>query len=250
MSNGQEVLEVHSSGTVKVRDSVTGVVVHQVDGPRDLSPTADSQSSLPQSYVTADAKATYTALLEIADNAGPAKIYVISIDTGNTRTIDEGEVAGIAYMGEILLVQRKSGDLETWTTDGSARLASIPGTPNMAVGPVTDGSHTVAEITEGGSAQIIDYPSGVTIGTLALPKGNKSTSTGLAFSNDGDDLVTATEANGVDPTNVDAGELVDWKMSANSWIHIACVSAGHDLTPDQWSAYMRTSPPREMRCER
>jgi WD40 repeat protein len=248
--DGQQVLEVHSSGTIKVRDAATGTVLHQVNGPADLSPTADGQADLPQNYVTVDAQASYAAVLDRSVENSSENIYVTNITTGGVRVINEGETAGIAYQGERLLVQRKSGDLEIWRIDGGSRLGVIPGAADTITGPVTNGGDTVVDITSDGYAQVIDYPSGQLLGALPLPAGNKSNSTGLAFSADSKDLVTATEANGIDASTGDIGELVDWKMDTNAWIRIACDSAGHDLTAAQWSSYMGTPAPSDLRCER
>lgn len=236
---GRRVIEVASSGTVKVRDASSGRLLRQVSGPRDMSRTADGSAGLPQGSVAVDPQASHAAVL---DSAGqPAvKVFVTDIATGHVAVLDEPDAVGITYAGTDLLVQRRSGALDRWATDGSGRLGAIQGTGDTSVGPVSNGD-TVVENTSDGSAQVIDYPSGYSLGALTLPAGIKATSTGIAFSFDGKTLVTATEAYGT-------GQVVEWQMDAGAWTKVACDAAGHDLTPAQWTQYVDASPPTSLRC--
>ena len=239
--DGRRVVEVDASGTVKIRDSAVGKVLRAVRGPADMAPNADGQAGLPQDDTALNSDATYAAVID----SNSADIYVSAIDTGHTQVIHEADVAGIAFIRDSLLIQRQAGTLEIWDASGSRRLDTIQGTPEAVIGPVADGSNTIAETDPSGTVQLIDYPSGYLLGTLTLPMGaNSIASTGLGFSPDGQQLITATAASG----SGDTGEMVDWKINAGAWIRIACDSAGHNITAGQWMQYMGTSAPPDLHC--
>ena len=251
MPDGQHAIEITDSGTIKIRTLTTGDVVRQLDGPRSMAPTVSGQAQHGQDSVAIDPSANYTAIFDYSaeiTGEGESKIYVTTVATGAVHEIAAGDVAGITFTNEHLLVQRKSGALEIWNPDGSSPVNTIRGVSNTSVGPVSDGRDTVVEVASDQTAQVIDYPSGSLLGTLLIPTGGKNTSTGLVFSANGDDLVTVTESRGADGTTGDIGEMVDWKMNPQIWIRLACESVGRDLTPAEWTLYTGSSALPDLRC--
>lgn len=253
--DGKTALVVHGSGAIEVRAVETGEVLRHLDGPREMAPTASGSTGLPQGWVTADQRADHVAVVDSADDATGtstiAVVYVTDVTSGAVHTIDGPEVAGIAYTNDQLLVQRRSGALETWSLDGATLTGTLQGPAATIVGPVTDGSKLVAEINEASgtdTVQLLDYPSGSLLGSVTPPQGSKPTSVGLAFSPDGNHLITATEDDGNDKATMDTGYLVSWLMAPDAWMRTACESAGHDLTAAQWLQYTATQPPEDLSC--
>lgn len=252
-SDGRRVLEVHGSGALEVRNIATGEVVRHLDGPRSMAPTADGYSTLPQSAVTADPTASHVAVIGPTTDAidSGITVYVTNVADGTVHSIDGAGVTGIAYADDRLLVQRNSGSLELWTSDGTERADTIQGVPGTIVGPVTNGTTLVAEVSEVSNTdtvQLLDYPSGYPLGTLTPPQGDKPSSIGLAFSPGGRRLITATEGLGLDEQTTDAGQVVNWQTNPDAWTQIACASAGHDLTAAQWVQYTGNPPPGDLSC--
>jgi WD40 repeat protein len=243
----KHVFELRNSGAVWIR-LMTGPVIRQFDGPPSMAPTSNGSSPLGQGYAAADAQSAHTAVIDTSGEflqTGPRKVHVFTVEHGTTQTIEGEDIAGVAFADGHLLIQRRSGELEIWHADGSARTGSIRGLANTVVGPVSDGDRAIVEISADGTAHVIDYPSGTLVGVLPHPIGIKGVSTSLAFSTDGNRLVSVTEAGyGNTP-----GWLVDWKMSPDSWIQAACESVGRDLTADEWSRHMKSAVPSDLRCQ-
>jgi hypothetical protein len=65
------------------------------------------------------------------------------------------------------------------------------------------------------------------------------------MSPDGASLVTVTEA--VDGRG-GKGTLTDWRMSVDTWLKVACASAGHALSDADWQEYVGGSPPAQLAC--
>ncbi|WP_406141669.1 WD40 repeat domain-containing protein [Streptomyces sp. NBC_01089] len=250
LPDGGQVAELDSSGTIRFRDTATGKVLRQVDGPRKMAPTSNGSWPLPQGWAAMDTQAAHAAVLDqqaAAISGTRPTVVVTDTATGHSRSIHEADVAGVAYAGQHLLVQRKAGDLEIWTASGSRRLNTIEGTPDTAVGPVV-GTDTVAEKPSDNTVQLLDLPSGNRLGPLTLPPGDKAMSTGLAFSADGTILVTATEGDSGNTATIGMGQLISWRLEPDAWIRTACASAGRDLTPSVWSQYMGSDTPSNLHC--
>ncbi|WP_406636440.1 hypothetical protein [Amycolatopsis sp. WGS_07] len=243
----KHIFVLHNSGAVRIR-LLNGQVVRQFDGPPSMAPTRNSSSFLSQGYAAVDAQSAHTAVIDTSGGflgTGPRKVHVFTVEHGTTRTIEGEDISGVAFAGGHLLIQRRSGELEVWNADGGARTGSTQGLANTVVGPVSDGDRTIVEISADDTAHIIDYPSGVSVGVLPHPAGTKEVSTSLAFSADGNRLVSVTESGYENAP----GGLVDWRMNPESWIQAACESAGRDLTADEWSLYLKRAVPSDLRCQ-
>lgn len=257
LPGGRKVAEVHASGTVRFRDAESGKVLREVPGPKSLAPTANSGATLSRSYVALDERAAYAAVLDRTfDERGSDRIHVINTESGRTRTISAADARGITYAGDRLLIQRSSGALELWSASGSRRLGTVEGTADPAVGPVTGGGLVAGTTSEDRTVHLLDLDSENTLGTLPLPEGNKSESTGLALSADGTKLLTATEADYSEtdspepdgPATNDNGQLIEWRIDPRVWIRTVCSSVGRELQPGDWEQHMGTQAPSSLRC--
>ncbi|WP_053729511.1 hypothetical protein [Streptomyces sp. WM6378] len=246
LPDGRQAAELDTSGAILFRDVATGKVLRRLDGPRDMAPTGGGTRALSQGWAALDATAGHAAVIDMSSlDLKTDKVVVTDTATGRSRPLPGTDALGVAYAGDHLLVQRGSGDLEVWTAAGDRHLNTLEGEPRTSVGPAV-GEEVIAEKSDDDTIRLIDLTSGHTFGTLQLPPGGKAESTGLAFSADGTELVTATESRGDVTGNV--GTLITWQLNPDAWARAACASAGRDLTPDVWSQYMGSSAPSNLRC--
>ncbi|WP_406004557.1 WD40 repeat domain-containing protein [Streptomyces sp. NBC_00987] len=258
LPGSREVAQVNTSGTVRFRDAKSGRVLREVAGPRSMGPTANLRSALSRNFVALDARAAHAALFDYPHigKSGRPYIRVIDTESGAIRTLPADDVRGIAYAGDRLLVQRASGAIELWSASGSQRLGKVEGAADPAVGPVTGGDLVAGTTSDDHTVHLYDLPSESALGTLPLPEGNKSQSTGITLTADGTKLVTATEAgfSATDdaepdgPTTNSMGQLIEWRIDPRVWIRTVCSSAGRDLRPDDWEQHMGTEPPSSLHC--
>jgi hypothetical protein len=100
----------------------------------------------------------------------------------------------------------------------------------------------IAELTATG-CQIVRVAvpsSGQAIGSITLPATGAIAHTGVGFSSDGKYLVTATAGTG---GPADPGQITEWAFSPSLWSEIACASAGHALTSNEWQEYVGPGGP-------
>jgi WD40 repeat protein len=247
LPDGRKVVEVDKSGTVRFRDAESGKVLRQVPGPRSIAPSTDSSMlALSRGFVGLDAQAAHAVVYE--EGIWPAgkrpRVHVIETATGRIRTLSTADTAGVAYAGERLLVQRRTGALEFWTVSGSRRLATIKGAADTAFGPVVGGDLVAETTSENHTVRLLDLPSEAALGALTLPEQYRPQSTGMAFTADGTKLVTATES----ATYRDPGQLIVWRLDPSVWIRTVCSSTGRDLEPDEWKQRMGSEAPSALRC--
>ncbi|MFD0374569.1 hypothetical protein [Streptomyces sp. NPDC127112] len=241
LPDGLQVAELDESGTVRFRDAANGKVLRQVDGPKDMA-LGSGALQLPRNLAALDGTAVHAAVFDLASSA----TVVTDTSTGHSRTIAGADTDGLAFAGNRLLIQRKTGSLEVWTASGDQHLDTIEGTPDTSVGPAVGGGYIIAEKARGDTVRLMDLQTGQVLGALALPVGVKSRSTDVAISADGTSLVSATEAAWGDESYT--GRLTTWDLGPESWIRTACASVAVDLTPDLWRQYMGTAPLPDRAC--
>ncbi|MER6274559.1 WD40 repeat domain-containing protein [Streptomyces sp900105755] len=242
--DGRRAVQVNSSGTVEVRDVQTGRILQKVNGPTDLAQTDGGPVLLGQSDVSIDAAAAHVAVHDTDNNA----VYVADLTSGRLLPVPGvGKTAAVAYMKDRLLIRRADDTLEVRSADGARRITTLNGVTDPAYGPVVNSRDAIVETETDGTGKLTHYPSGYTLGTMPIPTGYKAESVGLQFSPDGNQLVTATEVSANDMAAA-AGEIVTWQMDPAAWTHIACSSAGRDITADEWTQYMDSSAPDDLRC--
>lgn len=242
-AGGKEMIELDVAGNIIVRNSQTGAVEHQVPGP--VKPEDGDLDA--QDLVAADPQAEYAAVV-VPVTTGieySSKVDVVNIHTGAIRPVPGGAARGVAYDGEQLVIQRTDGTVEVRSTDGRQLIRSFAGDANATAGPTVNRSGFLTEVNSDGTAPVFDLSSGQQIGSLQLPAGPRDNSASIAFTPDGQDLVTATEGG---DTSADPGTVTEWNFSPRDWSRVACTSAGHALTQPEWQQYVGTPMPTQLAC--
>jgi WD40 repeat protein len=181
-----------------IRNAATGAVERVVPALSGVKDTKIDQAG------AANADATAVVLIDYHDGADLAKL--VSLKTGQSRTIGGGPASAALFSGEHVLVQRTSGLLEVWDATGAHLQRSIAGEPDYAAGPVANRQGTlVARERSDGTVAITDLETGEPLGSFRLPAARKA---GMAFGGDGHTLVTVTE-----PAGTGNGELQRWTLS-------------------------------------
>ena len=231
--DGKTVVEVFPNGAIMLRDGTTGKIEKSIAGPSSLV-----GGLVPSFSASVDTAGQWAAVVTAHG------VVVTSTATGRGHTLPGSSAAKVAYDGERLLVQQPDGPLQIWDA-GAAHLAkTIAGVADTMAAPVGDRDGLIAETSPDGSAVIIDLDSGSSLGSVGLPAGIFSYSTGIGMPAYGGSLVTVTEATGADSS----GTLTDWQMSATAWLKVACESAGHALSDADWQEYVGGSPPAQLAC--
>jgi WD40 repeat protein len=232
--DGTQAAEVDTNGNVVLRNFETGSVEHTVPGPMGRT----SADAYYPNETAADQQARYAAVIVEVPWRIPA--YVINIRSGAVTALPGGPASGVAYYGELLLVQRPGGTLEVRSADGRRLIRSFAGDANAVDGPVVGSSGLAVEVNPDGTAPVFDVASGQEIGSITLPPGWRPAATTIGFNPRGQDLVSATEGLG---TSSDVGQVTEWSFSSRRWSDVACASAGHRLTSKDWYAYVGTGGP-------
>ena len=246
-AGGKKVIEVDVAGNIIVRNSATGAVERQVAGP-----VRPDSAHVYSPYLTAvDAAAKYAAVVVYVPSITSYSTYVdvVDIGTGAITRIPGGTANGIAYDGELLLIQRANGTLEVRSADGQRLIRSFAGDVNALSGPAVNGAGLAVEVNSDGTAPVFDIASGQQIGVITLPAGPRNVSTSVAFTPDGKDLISATESS-YEPSGT--GQVTEWGFTPGLWVEAACTSAGHVLTAEEWQQYIGAGGPgmpNQMACQ-
>ena len=245
-ADGKEIVELDTAGNIIIRNSQTGAVGHQVAGP--VKPDAAALNSL---YLTAaDPEARYEAVIVPVFPNGEysTRVDVVNISTGAITRVPGGAASGVAYDGELLLIQRTDGTFEVRSADGQQLIRSFAGDMNATAGPAVNGAGLAVEVNSDGTALVFDVTSGQEIGSITLPAGPRNVSTSVAFTPDGKNLISATEGIG---GSAGMGNVTEWSFSPRLWSTVACASAGHTLTSADWQEYIGAGGlgmPSQMAC--
>jgi WD40 repeat protein len=222
-------------------------VEHQVAGP--IKP--DDAALNTQYLAAADPEAKYAAVIVPVFPNGEysTRVDVVNIGTGAITRIPGGEASGVAYDGELLLIQRTDGTFEMRSADGQQLIRSFAGDPDATAGPAVNSAGLALEVNSDGTAPVFDIASGQEIGSITLPAGPRENSTSVAFTPDGKNLISATEDVG---SSAVTGYVTEWSFSPSLWSTAACTSAGHTLTSEEWQQYIGASGPgmpAQMACQ-
>jgi DNA-binding beta-propeller fold protein YncE len=95
------------------------------------------------------------------------------------------------------------------------------------------------------SIVLADSDSGAVLATFPSTSGSIALRTGMAFTPDGSQLLTVTEA---EPGLGIQGKLVWRNVSDTALVHVACATAGRSLTPAEWHTFAGADPPADLAC--
>jgi WD40 repeat protein len=246
-AGGKEIVELDTAGNIIIRNSQTGAVEHQVAGP--IKP--DDAALNTQYLAASDPEAKYAAVIVPVFPNGEysTRVDVVNIGTGAITRIPGGEASGVAYDGELLLIQRTDGTFEVRSADGQQLIRSFAGDPDATAGPAVNSAGLALEVNSDGTAPVFDIASGQEIGSITLPAGPRENSTSVAFTPDGKNLISATEDVG---SSAVTGYVTEWSFSPSLWSTAACTSAGHTLTSEEWQQYIGAGGPgmpAQMACQ-
>lgn len=232
------VVAVDSDGTTFILDAETGQARDTISGP---PPRKDGLQNLLDAAVNAAADLVATVKITDLDNMqGPASL----VDLRTHRTVGSlagDDVASARFAGPLLLVQRKSGNLEVWDERGTAMLRVIGGDRSYFYPPMGDRSgKLVARLRDENAIDVFDLTTGASVDSL--PPFPGSVKTGYTFSPDGALLVTDISRN--------SGKdiVVSRDLSAKGLLAAACAASGSKLSPQEWQALVGVDPKRIPTC--
>jgi hypothetical protein len=227
------IAEVDTTGTVRLRDPVTGTVRRTLAGP----PGVPRDEPVVE-FKAAAISATGRSVAFLAAGA----LWVLTLDSGDTRRIgDDAEQVAASPAG--FVVRRPGGVLETWSDDGSQLRRSITTSSTYADDSPPAGTETsLAQVTADSRVELLDAATGTIIGAVSLPPGAYAEKVGITFTPDGSALVLAAPGS--------PGSVERWDVTPEAWIAAACRTAGRDLTPEEWQRVVGTSPPASLACLR
>jgi WD40 repeat protein len=238
--DGRTVIVVNSRGQIRVQDVATGAVLKNVPGPPDLA------GESPRLATNGGEAAVNSAanLVAVVDNGA---VVITDLGAGNAV----GRVPGpdayfVTFSGQRLLVQRTSGSLEVWDQRGSRRERVLSGDESYVWPPVaSEQGALVARQRSDRSIVLADSDSGAVLATFPSTSGSIALRTGVAFTPDGSQLITVTEA---EPDLGIQGKLVWRNVSDTALVHVACATAGRSLTPAEWHTFAGADPPADLAC--
>ena len=184
---------------------------------------------------------------------GDTSVTLTDLRSGQRRTVHTGpmNINDAALSSSHMVVLLRTGQLEVRDPLTGALQRSInqgssylPTAANVET-PLQTVGQLLIQQRSNGSLTVTDLTSGDVLGALTLPTDTAGLKTGLAFTQDGRRLITVTEGNNEQGTDALLGV---WSMSADSWIKIACASAGRNLTAGEWRQYVGASLPADLTC--
>jgi WD40 repeat protein len=232
------VVAVDSNGSIFRLDTETGQARETISGP---PPLKDGLQNLQDASVDATADLVVTVQTTDSDNLQGS---VSLVDLRNHRTI--GSIAGddfvsARFAGPLLLVQRKSGNLEVWDERARAMLRVIGGDRSYFYPPVGDRrGQLVARLRGENAIELFDLTTGASVDSI--PSFPGSVKTGYTFSLDGALLVT-------DIARESGGDiLVSRDLSAKGLLAAACAASGSKLSSQEWQALVGMDPRHVPTC--
>lgn len=228
---GRSAVVVGEEGEAFLQDVVTGIVLSswRTAPPRDEE--QDSAAALNQSG----------KLLAIAREG---EVRVEEVPGG--RVISRFPVPGFtapSITAGHLLVELGDGSIQVRNETGTDLEVTIPGT--------SEGHYTASPTgtfigrSADGLINLVEMSTGVRIATFRTPGESFFYKTGLAFTPNGNVLISVSEL----PGEGDQAQLVRRDLSDASLIRTACAAAGRSLTAAEWRALVGTSPPSNLPCE-
>lgn len=235
-SDGTRVAFIDDAGIVQVIDIASGDVL-------------SSKPAFAEAFVGAAA-----AGMGIADDLSTAYVWWFDgparyVDLSDGHVIYEADKAdGMAFDGSNRLHVFADGVEHTVDPKTGALSAPRPAKLETLTQPVvsSDGDLVVEGDTTGVVTLLDLAARGSVLGRVPVPV-QDTKHVISAFSSDDSRLVMTLQDMPLDhaPSSV---RIVD--LTVAGWIAASCAVAGRDLTPDEWTNYVGTTPPSDLRCDR
>jgi DNA-binding beta-propeller fold protein YncE len=182
-------------------------------------------------------------LVAVVDDKGS----VVVTDLNDGRIVDTrlgSDAVFVAFAGRRLLVQRKGGSLEVWDQRGRTRERLLSGGDTSHGPPVANAQGTmVARRRSNGSVVLADLDSGVMLATVPSDSGSLALKSGMAFTPDGTQLITVTEA-----AQTGDALLVRRDISDEALVRDRVRNCRARPDPAEWQAFVSTAAPDDLAC--
>lgn len=239
-TDGRSVLMVDETATVSVQNFETGEVEDVMPGPAAL---AEAESSAGAAALNANAD-----LL-----AMPVENGVTIEELPSRRVVSHLRLPGpdpsvvefpqVIFAGPRLVVQRGDSGLEVWDERGTELQRTIGDGDGEGAAGNSAGS-LMAMSRDDGRIALFDLDTGAQIGSFQTPGHSTYFKSGIAFTPDGERLVTLSEV----PNEYRIGMLVQRDLSDSALLRAACRAAGPPLTAPQWRSFVGSDPPVDLSC--
>jgi TIR domain len=237
--DGRSAIIVDETDTVYRQNLETGEVEDALPGPAAF---ADAESSAGAAALNATAD-----LLAMPVEGGveieelPSRRVVSHLRLGSQ--LDVFEFAQVAFAGPRLLVQRSDGSLEVWDERGTELQQTIADGRGEGIAGNPTGTFA-AMSRDDGTIGFFDLDTGSQIGSFQTPGHSTFFKSGIAFTPDGERLITLSEA----PDESGTGVLVQRDLTDHGLLATACRAVGPQLTAAQWRAFVGSDPPGDLGC--
>jgi WD40 repeat protein len=234
-SNGRSVIVVNGDGEVYLQDAQSGRVTWTIRRQPILA-------NPPTNYQVA----SISSASNLVALVGRKSVRIVNpYQPGFTKEIREKNVTAVAFAGKSLLIQRDDGSLEVWDEKGTRRELTISGDTSYEWPPVPNRQGTrVARQRSDGTIVLDGLKTGSILDTFSEDSDFGARKTGIAFSPNGDNLITVTE-----PSAMGDGSLSVRALSGSSLVRAACAAAGSRLSAAEWRTFVGTVPPKTLACQ-
>ena len=222
-------------GRIYLQNAVNGAILKTIPGPADLA-----SGNNPVRSAAVHSSPDLVAMIH------NGTVRVVGTDNGRiVSRIPGSDAAWVAFSGSFLLVQREDGSLEIWNDNGTALERTLPAEQTFGP-PVGNQQGTlIARQQTDGSIELDDLSTGAIIDTLPPFSAVIGAKQGVAFSPDGEHLISVTS--GIGPA-IDSAELIDLDISGTALADAACAAAGSALSPSEWNIFVGPDPPSHFAC--
>lgn len=235
--DGRSVLVIDETDTLYRQEIETGEVEDVLPGP----PGAEGVGGSMAINAAADLLATPVEE-EVTIEELESRQIVSRLHLG--EHLDTGRVAEVAYAGSRLLVQLSDGSLQVWDERGETLQRTIADGRGEGM-QANAGGTLVAMSRDDGTIALLDLDTGTQIGSFQTPAHSTFFKSGIAFTPDGERLITLSEA--ADESS--NGVLVQRDLSDRALLQAACRAAGPPLTAEQWRSFVGRDPPVDLSCQ-
>jgi hypothetical protein len=226
---GRDAVVVGAEGKAFLQDVVTGLVRSSWrTGP--LRGEEDSAGALNRSG----------SLLALAREG---EVRVEEVPSGAVKShFPVTDFPSLSFTPGHLLVETGEGTIQVRNETGTNLEATIGGLPGGYSVPSPTGSFIGRSAD--GLITLVEMPSGIKVGTFRTPGESFFYKSGLAFTPNGNVLVSVSEL----PGEGGRAQLVRRNLSDRSLVEAACSAAGRSLNAGEWRTLVGTSPPSDLHC--
>jgi WD40 repeat protein len=234
-SNGRSIIVVNSRGEIYLQNAQSG----QVTSAMHYQPPLVNP---PTNYQVVSINSANNLVALVGRNSvsiiDPYRRHVIG-------EIAENNVTAVAFAGNLLLVQRGNGSLEVWDDRGRRRELTISGDTSYIWPPVPNRQGTLVARQRSDSTIVLeDLRTGSALDTFSESSDLGALKTGIAFSPNGDNLITVTDGPGLGD-----GKLSERPVAGDDLVRAACIAAGSGLSLAEWRTFVGSAPPKTLACQ-